>query len=148
VGKITIKFATGGYGGKSVSKSINVECSDPKRSKFYLKLKGTVESFANISPKRFRLIGYYNDKIKSEIKIVSKEKYPFKILDVSIGKENADKVKIDFKIIKEEKISEYNLTVENLLDGKGRFFDTVTIKTDSKLKPVIKIPLSAIIFDK
>ncbi|MCP3922966.1 MAG: DUF1573 domain-containing protein [Desulfobacterales bacterium] len=145
VGKITIKFDTNGYGGKPVSKSILVESTDPKKGKFYLKLKGSVESFADINPRRVRLIGNFKDKIKSEIRIISKEKYPFKILEVSIN----DKTKVKFTLnkVKEDKISEYLLVVENLSMKKDRYFDTVTIKTDSKLKPEILLPLNAIIFD-
>lgn len=33
----------------------------------------------------------------------------------------------------------YVLTAENLKKDKGRYYDMITLKTDSKIKPLIKI---------
>jgi hypothetical protein len=41
--------------------------------------------------------------------------------------------------------SAYRLIVENLKEDKGRYFDTIYLKTDSPLRPVIEIGVFGII---
>jgi hypothetical protein len=42
----------------------------------------------------------------------------------------------------------YVLTVENLKNDKGRYFDTIKLTTDSKLRPEIKIHVYGYISDR
>ena len=43
---------------------------------------------------------------------------------------------------------EYVLTVENLKKTKGRYVDTIKFKTDSKIRPEIKIYVIGNILDR
>jgi len=43
---------------------------------------------------------------------------------------------------------EYVLTVENLKNDTGRYFDTIKLATDSKLRPEIKIYVYGYISDR
>jgi len=63
---------------------------------------------------------------------------PFKILGVKAqkGKDISYKIK---KVITPSKESEYLLTVTNQKNEKSRFFDTIYLETDSKIRPEIKI---------
>jgi hypothetical protein len=40
------------------------------------------------------------------------------------------------------------LTVENLKKDKGRYYDTISLKTDSKIRPLIKVRVNGYILDK
>jgi len=75
--------------------------------------------------------------IKATVKIIPEKKYAFRILEAraKFGKD------IDFKI-QEEKGSQnsaYVLMVENKKTAKGRYTDTVYLKTDSKFQPRINV---------
>ncbi len=43
---------------------------------------------------------------------------------------------------------EYVLIVENLKNDKGRYFDTIKLTTDSKIRPEIKIYVYGYISDR
>jgi len=71
------------------------------------------------------------------VKIIPEEKYPFKIVgDRTIHNQN-----FHYKLeeVKRSTKTEYVLTVENLKKEKGRYSDTIKLKTDSKIRPEIRI---------
>ncbi len=106
---------------------------------------GQVEKFASISQTRVRLNGPAGQPVIQKVTIFPEEKYPFKITDVQINKEG------DIKILLEEteqgQKKGYVLTIENLRQEKSRYFDTVILKTDSKMKPEIRISVYGNIFE-
>jgi hypothetical protein len=112
----------------------------------YLTIMGNVEQFADIVPKRAVLRGFAGNPIKAEVKIIPNDKYPF-----AIKKAKATHTKNIAFTIAETKNSEkreYVLTVENLNKTKGRYVDTIKLKTDSKIQPEIKIYVIGDILDR
>jgi hypothetical protein len=145
-GKITIEVNTAGYGGRALKKSATVITNDPDTPEFELIIQGDVDSFATITPPYLRLVGNAEEKISSKVIIVPSEKYPFEILEVkALNGEN-----IEFYLEKNQKGDKpgYTLTVENLLKQQGRYYDTVQLKTDSKIKPFLTVKVYGNIFEK
>ncbi len=90
--------------------------------------------------------GYAGNHIVSTLKIIPKEKYPFKI----VGNEALSGKNISYQIeeAKTLKGMEYILKVENLKQEKGRYNDTISLKTNSKIRPLIKIRVTGYILEK
>lgn len=105
-----------------------------------------VEKFAAIIPKNVILNGFVGDQIKTTVKIIPEEKYPFKIVESkAINGKN-----IRFKL-EEHKLSkgmEYVLTVENLKKDRGSYSDNISLETDSKIRPLIRIRVNGSIRDR
>jgi hypothetical protein len=114
------------------------------RGKNYHKSK--IERFVTLVPKRVTLRGYEGNQLVTTVKIIPEEKYPFKI----VGSEALFGNNIGYKIeeTKSAKKIEYLLTVENLKKDKGRYYDTISLKTDSKIRPLIKVRVNGYILDK
>ena len=76
-------------------------------------------------------------QLSGSVTIIPEEKYQFKIVEVKakIGKN----INYKFEEIKKSQRSGYLLTVENLKKTKGSYFDTIILKTTSKIRPEIKI---------
>ena len=129
-----------------MNKSITVETNDQKNPKLNLTVFGMVEKFVTIIPKNVILRGFVGEKLKTTVKIIPEEKYPFKIIESkAINGKN-----ISFKL-EEHKLSkgmEYVLTVENLKKDKGRYSDNISLKTDSEIRPLIRISVNGSIRDK
>ncbi len=120
-----------------MNKSIRVETNDPQNKSFNLIITGYVEKFATISPSRLRLSGESGASIKSSANIIPEKKYPFKILSVSA--KNGDNIQQELKEVEHPEGKGYLLTVENIRTDGGRYFDIITLKTDSKIRPEIQI---------
>ena len=110
-------------------------------------ITGFVEKFVTISPERIKLTGEPQTPIQSIVSITPEDKYPFKILEVTA--KNGKNIRQSFQ---ETEISKgkkgYVLTVENTKKETGRYFDTITLKTDSKIQPEIDITVYGNIFAK
>ena len=114
-----------------------VKTSAPDHSVFYLTIMGNVESFATIVPKRVMLRGLAGHPIKATAKIIPKKKYPFEIKSISV----VNKKYIGVKLEKAQgsQMPSYLITIENLKKTRGRYSDTIRLKTDSKIRPEIMI---------
>jgi hypothetical protein len=136
-GKITVMINTKGYGGRRIKKKIIAQTNDLNHPSLYLTVGGNVDKFADIIPHSVMLIGPAGIQIKTEVTILPQEKYRFKI----VGSSARQGENIDFKVeeIKGSRGKVYLLTVENLKREKGRYYDTIILKTDSKIQPEIKI---------
>ncbi len=117
-------------------KKITVITNDESNLKMPLTVAGKVIKFVKIVPKRVTLLGKVGEKIIREVEILPLKKYPFKIVDVSTMKKKDIKVKYQ---IKDPAKPVYQLIIENLKKDAGRYHDTIFIKTDSAVKPVIKL---------
>jgi hypothetical protein len=107
---------------------------------------GNINNFVTITPQRVILRGFAGDQIINKVQIIPEEKYPFKIVgDWEVHKKN---VRYELEEVKRSKKIEYVLTIANLKKEKGRYFDTITLKTDSKIQPEIKIRVYGNIFDR
>jgi hypothetical protein len=92
------------------------------------------------------LTGFAGDQITNKVKIIPEEKYPFKIVgDRTIHKKN---ILCELEEAKRSKMIEYVLTIANLKKEKGRYFETIRLKTDSKIQPDIRIRVYGNIFDR
>ena len=112
----------------------------------HLTIAGNVEKFVDIVPRRVVLRGFSGNPINAKVKIIPKNKYPF-----TIKKAKATNTKnIAFKLekTKSSEKMEYILTVENLKKTKGRYVDAIKLKTDSKIRPEIKIHVIGNILDR
>jgi len=102
-----------------------------------LRISGQVEKVVSITPKKVRLTGYLENKISATVKIVPEKKFAFKVK--SSKAEKGKKISFDLTETENSKTTEYLLKVTNLSKEKGRYFDTIVLETDSKVRPKIKI---------
>jgi hypothetical protein len=137
---------TAGYGGRTVNKRITVKTNSVTQSLFYLTITGPVEQFVDIVPRRAVLSGIAGSPIKATVKIIPNDKYPFKIKKAK--KTHTKNVAFKIDETKNPGKKGYVLTVENLHKTKGRFVDTIKLKTDSKIRPEIKIYVIGNIHDR
>jgi len=100
---------------------------------------------ASIKPRRLALRGSAREQVKGSVKIIPNDKYPFSIMEVK--PRDGRNIKYDLKEIEESGKKIYVLTVENLKKEKGRYYDTINLKTDNKHLPEIRISVSAGIGD-
>ncbi len=111
--------------------------TDPKKPVTQLTISGSVKNFATITPKNIRLYGKVGEPVKETVRIVPEESYPFKILETKaqIGRD------IRYQLTSEKQApgGAYLLTVENLKQETGRYYDTIFLMTDSRVKPKISI---------
>ena len=102
-----------------------------------LTTSASVPKFVTIKPNRVKLRGVVGDEIKSKVTITPEKKYPFKIVKAS-ARDGKD---IHFEL-SEEKGDEglvYALVIENKRLQQGRYFDMITLETDSEIQPKLSI---------
>jgi hypothetical protein len=128
---------TSGYGGRRLQKKIRVQTDDTKHPFVSFAIMGDVEEFVHLEPKKVYLRGVAGTDIKKTVSIIPVEKYPFKILEARAtnGRDISYKLEKD----KNSEIKGYLLTIENRKKEKGPYFDTINLKTDSKIQPIIKV---------
>jgi hypothetical protein len=117
-----------------------VASNDPAKPSLTLVISGKVEEFADINPKTVKLAGNEGQPISQTIAIQPAAKYPFKILEATTKK--GENIRV---AVQESGGPLYRLLVENLKKDKGRYFDTIYLKTDNPLRPVIEIGVFGII---
>jgi len=144
-GKITIKVDTNGYGGSRLNKNAVVHTDDPAKPRLTLILSGQVGEFATVIPKRVVLRGIAGQPIQGRVTIVPKEKYPFKI--TAAMARYGTKIQFKYEEIQPSNPKGYLLTIENLQTHKGRYADTIILKTDSSIRPEITIQVFVDIAD-
>ncbi|MBL7172285.1 MAG: hypothetical protein ISS68_05555, partial [Desulfobacteraceae bacterium] len=93
-----------------------------------------------------RLRGYAGEPLKASVRITPNDNSHFSILEVK--PRDGKNIKCDLQEVRESGKKVYVLTVENLKREKGRYYDTINLKTDSKQMPEIRIGVSGRISDK
>ncbi|SPD75311.1 conserved exported hypothetical protein [uncultured Desulfobacterium sp.] len=139
-GVISIRGNTMGYAGRDFYKTIAAYTNDPNHPQMEFYIRGKVEPFVLVEPNRIYLSGKVGEEIKSHVTITPLKKYPFNIIESYTR--NLDK-KLSFTLTRQE--DKYLLTVKNLMQTEGRYQGAVYLKTDSTLKPVITIYITAMI---
>lgn len=81
--------------------------------------------------------GYTGEHLKRKVTITPLEKYPFKILKVRA--KNGKDIRFELQKEKSESGFQYALTVENQRLQKGRYFDIITLETDSEIRPTLSL---------
>ena len=102
-----------------------------------LAISGQVEKFVTIRPKHVNLRGYTGDSIKALVTVIPEKKYPFKILKVSA--KDGKNIKFELDEVASSANGVYQLRVENLKPDSGRYYDTIFLETDSKIRPKLSV---------
>ncbi|MCP4720219.1 MAG: hypothetical protein GY860_12245 [Desulfobacteraceae bacterium] len=135
-----IKVKTDGFSRELLKKIITVLTNDGKNSKINLTISGIVEKIVTISPKRVSLVGVEGEDLQAVVKVIPDEKYSFKILDIISN----EKSNINYQLTGIKKLGklEYVIEIQNLKKNTGYYKETIVLKTDSSIKPEIKIKCS------
>jgi len=104
-----------------------------------------VEKFATITPRVVRFKGKPGVPLQSSVKIIPEKKYPFSITSVSA--KNGKMIRFRLKTLEKNGEKGYLLTIENLKKSPGGYFDVISLATDSKIQPEIKINVLARLTD-
>jgi hypothetical protein len=120
-----------------MKKTAGVYTNDGSHPRQDLVISGAVEKFATIRPQHVSLRGYAGDSIKSMVTIIPEKKYPFKILDARAQK--GENINIVLAEVKKSSGQAWELKVENLRKKTGRFYDTIVLTTDSKVRPQLNV---------
>ena len=120
-----------------MKKTAGVYTNDKNLPRQDLVISGPVENFATIRPQHVSLRGFVGDPVSGQVAIIPEKKYPFKILDARAK----DGENINFKLdeTKSANGQAYELKVENLRQTSGRYYDTIILKTDSKVRPELNV---------
>jgi len=100
---------------------------------------------ASIRPRHVALHGPAGKPIKGSVMIVPKDKHPFFITEVKA--QSGKYIQWNLQETGESGKKTYTLTIENRLKEKGRYYDAVFLKTDSKDLPQIRIGVTGRITD-
>ena len=126
-----------------MKKSIKVSTNDPENDKIILQLFGKVKKFVTIKPGKVFLKGNVGESISQTISIIPGENEVINILQVNALKG------VDYKqALKEIEIDgkkAYELTVENVRETEGRYFDKIFMITDRTDQKPISIIVSGYI---
>jgi hypothetical protein len=134
---VTLKVSTYHKGGFTIRKHATLFTNDKKYPRLKLTISGRVDKFVTIRPKRVKLRGVAGEAIKRKVTITPEKKYPFKIVNVS-AKDGKD-IHYELSEEKSEKGPVYALLIENKRLEKGRYFDMITLETDSHIQPKLSI---------
>ena len=120
-----------------MKKTASVYTNDKNRSRMDLAMSGQVEKFVTIRPKHINLRGYTGDSIKAVVTVIPEKKYPFKILKISA--KDGKNIKFQVDEVASSANGAYELKVENLKPDSGRYYDTIFLETDSKIRPKLSV---------
>jgi len=110
-----------------------------------LEISGKIEKFARILPASVSLSGPLGKPIVRVVMITPMEKYPFSVTEVKA----LDGKNILFSLDEATDPPEkgYVLRIENTKKEKGRYKDTIVLKTTSKMKPELEIKVYGNIYE-
>ena len=136
--KITVKFSTGGYGGKEVKEVVKIRTNDITKPGLSVVVKGFVEKFAEISPVRASLRGKAGEPVSAQITITPRKEYPFTIKSTRAQPENRN---YTYRLDEQKKDDQtiYVLNITNVKKEPGRYAGRAILETDSTVKPRIII---------
>lgn len=119
-------------------KSARVESNDPNRPGVELAIGGEVLRFVTIQPGRLVFQGDGEKPMRQAVTIVPESRFAFKLLKVET---NAGKRFIAHRLeeIQHNGRPAYRLTVENQRTEPGRYAETLTLHTDSPIRPKLFI---------
>lgn len=103
-----------------------------------------MEKFAKLSATEIKLHGERDKPIVRHVTITPRKKYPFKIVEVKLPKDAKIKTKLTEK--NGENGPYYDLMISNNTKLLGYYLDTVTLKTDSPLRPELFINVSGRVY--
>jgi hypothetical protein len=104
-----------------------------------------VNAFAKVAPRYARLNGTVGTPVKAVVRITPTREYPFKITDVQMR--SGRYISYELTQPSAETKGAYLLTVANTKKEAGRYADTITLKTDSKVRSELKVGVYGYISD-
>ncbi len=124
------------------SDTIVLKTDNEKRPEIKIRVAGEIgsEEIATITPKSVNLRGPEGEALEVSVSIVPKQKFPFQIRAVMAKK--GKNIRFDLEEVKKPKGLEYRLVVRNVKNQKGRYSDTLIVRTDNKIQPQIAIKVS------
>lgn len=145
-GTISIRVSTSGKGGMTIEKHVSVYTNDPKHQAFNLYIKGKVAKIYSLTVnglqmRGVQLRGVVGKDIRETFSLAPEKGYPFKLTGVTA--QHGNNIKFWYKEVKGKSGVHYDITVENTRAAAGVYFDTLFLKTDSKLKPEIQVSVFA-----
>jgi len=93
---------------------------------------GFVEKFAEIRPERARLAGPVGTPVFAEVEIIPRKEYPFTIQ--SVRAKDGRFIKYELKERCTDGRNRCVVRVENKRKEKGRYVDSILVRTDSSLR--------------
>ncbi len=118
-------------------KTAGVYTNDKFRPRQDLVISGQVERFVTIRPKHANMRGLVGDPIKGTVTIIPEKKYPFKVL--KLRAKDGKYIKYQLEEVKESDTMAYRLNIENLKKDAGRYYDSIILETDSKIRPQLNV---------
>jgi hypothetical protein len=118
-------------------KSISVETNDPIQPEHSLLVRGFVKKLYTISHRSVTLRGPVGGNITNVITIVPEEEYRFRITEATM--ESGTHVRLTWKAYQAKSGTAYRIRATNLKKEKGRYFDTMRLKTDSTIQPEVRV---------
>lgn len=137
---------TTGYGGRELRKSAVVDTDDPRNPAITLQISGKVARFVTIIPHSVQFSGPVGTPMSAVVRILPEPQFPFRVLSISPTK--GDHIRCDLQQVTESGRPVYLVTVENLKVDKGRYHDVVLVKTDSGIRPEIKISVFGNLYER
>ena len=120
-----------------MKKTAGVYTNDKTHPRQDLVISGQVEKFVTIRPQHANMRGFVGDPIKATVTIIPGKKYPFKILNLRA--KDGKYIKYQLEETKESDTTVYKLIVENLKTDAGRYYDSIILETDSKIRPELNV---------
>ena len=117
-----------------VSKTATVFSNDPLKPQVNITLSAKVNQFATY-PKKIDLYGMVGNQISKTVEIIPNEKFPFTIESSKVHPGTSISAKVD------SNDKGYLITVTNTRTAPGRYWEKLILKTNSKIKPEITIPV-------
>jgi hypothetical protein len=106
-------------------------------------ITGAVERFATVEPERVVLRGRPGEKLKASVKIFPEAGHPFSILQAKA--KYGRFISISLEDLRDSGKEGFLLTVVNLKKDPGRYFDVVSLETDSAIRPELQVNVSGFI---
>jgi hypothetical protein len=127
-------------GGTTLRKRFNVKTNDPRSESFSLVVKGQIRAYIPMTPHRVRLRGKVGEQVQKTVHIERLKAHPFQVKAVKAR----DGKHLRFELKKSDPDKDgYRLVVTNTMQKAGSYHDVITIETDSKAKPMLRIPVTA-----
>ena len=118
-----------------------VKTDDPNKKQFNLVVTGNVENVVDITPRTVSLTGAPGEVLEAMVTITPRDKYKFAIL----GLEQKFNTQIKAQLVKPVKgDSAWQVKIKTTSQKADDLYDIITLKTDSKYKPTLKIRVYAI----
>lgn len=91
------------------------------------------------------MAGAIGEKIEQTVTIIPEKEYPFKIIESTVKQETD--IKFSLAEMEGETGTEYQLTVENVRQQAGRYYNIIVLKTDHPAKSELEVRVYGNVFE-